>query len=148
MRFSAIAAATLFSFMFATAANAAGPEWKEYGDWRIAAVHDEMDPTSHVVLRTTLTVDSAEGPQARETYEIGFRIFGGTVMTLDTQYGFPARDSWPQCDFNTASYKVDDGALGYIATVHKGGSCNGVPVQGALIRSFLTGSQAKLKAIV
>lgn len=134
--------------LFVTGTNsaiAAGPEWKGFGDWRVAAVHEEMDPTSHVVLRTTFTVDNDESVYSGDTYEIGFRIFGGSLMTLDTMYGFPAENSWPNCDFDTASYKVDNGPLGYIATIDRGGSCSAVPMKGALIRAFLSGSKAKLK---
>jgi hypothetical protein len=126
-------------------AIAAGPDWKEFGDWRVAAVHEEMDPTSHVVLRTKFKVDDDESVYGVDTYEIGFRIFGGSLMTLDTMYGFPAEDSWPNCDFDTASYKVDNGPLGYVATIDRGGSCNAVPMSGHLIRSFSNGSNAKLK---
>jgi hypothetical protein len=126
-------------------AIAASPEWTEFGDWRVAAVREEMDPTSHVVLRTTFKVDDDDSVYGGDTYEIGFRIFGGSLMTLDTMYGFPAEDSWPNCDFDTASYKVDSGPLGYIATIDRGGSCNAVPMRGPLIGSFSSGSNAKLK---
>ena len=140
-----IVAALLLLTVGVNSAIAAGPEWREFGDWRIAGVHQEMDPTSHVILRTTFTVDNDDPVYSGNTYEIGFRIFGGSIMTLDTMYGFPADDSWPNCDFDTASYKVDNRALGYIATINRGGRCNAVPMKGVLIQSFLTGSKAKLK---
>ena len=118
-----------------------GPEWKQFGDWEVAAVHDEMSPVSQVIIRTTVVPDDSESRS--EPFNYGFRVFGRELITQDVAYGMSGRNFWPHCDYDFSTFKVDDGKPSYIATIEDGGSCENVSIQ--VIRKFQSGSSAKLK---
>jgi hypothetical protein len=118
-----------------------GPEWETFGDWQVAAVHDEMDPVSHVILRTNFTPEATETRQG--SYYFGFRVFGGTLVTLDVDRELGGKGYWPSCDYDTSSFRVDKGPVGYLATVDDPGSCDNVST--SVVREFQAGSVAKLK---
>lgn len=122
-------------------AQRGGPEWETFGDWKVAKVSDEMDPVSHVVLRTTFTPDAGEvfsGP-----YDFGFRIFGRSLITLDVDLEMAGKNFWPHCDFESSSYSVDGSSPEFIATVDDPGNCDDVSM--SVINRFKAGSEARLK---
>lgn len=134
--------ASLLLLILAAPAAAQPPRWETFGDWQVAAVHDDMDPTSHVILRTTMQVEG-ERSYLRPTYEIGFRVFGGILIALDPDIQMPGRNSWPSCDFDLSSYRLDGQPVRYLADVDDGGSCN--HVSQSVIRDFMRGRAARLR---
>lgn len=121
------------------------PRFETIGHWRVTAVHHEMDAVSHVILRTTFasTERAAIEGQNVEGF-FGFRIFGGSLMTLDAPSSI-GRNYWPHCDLNLSTYSISGSSPQLIATRRRGGSCNAIPMDGELIKAFQTGDVARVR---
>ena len=125
----------------AVTAAPTGPAWETYGDWQVAAVNDDMDPVSHVVLRTVFKPDPTEVRQG--DYYFGFRVFDGSLIIIDVDHALGGKNYWPSCTFDSSSYRIDKGPVGYLATVDGSGSCESVSI--SIVRRFQAGSVAKLR---
>lgn len=126
----------------ATSTNAqSGPDWEQFGDWEVAAVHDDMSPVSQIVMRSTVVPD--EGESSRQPFLYGFRIFGRSLVTQDVPYGVGGRNYWPHCDLDYSTYKIGNARPEYIASVDEPGSCDKVSL--SVIRKFRAASSAKVK---
>lgn len=121
------------------------PRFESYGAWKVAPLHDYMDLSSHVLMRTTFASSergAREGQDVDATF--GFRIFGGSLMIIHASGAF-GRNTWPNCDLDSSSYSIDGSPPRQIASIQRPGSCNAVPMDGELVQSLKHGGVAYVR---
>lgn len=124
-------------------------EWEQFGEWEVKPVHGEMDPYTSIIIRTKFNeiIDPANPPLSHKPEELvfGFKVFGGKLMSVYTMLNFGGRDYWPDCDYNSASFRVDNSKPHYISTIDNPGGCDRVAMNGKTVSMFKSGKSAKLK---
>lgn len=132
--------------LLASAYSRAG-DWESFGDWRVKALHDDMDTVTQVAVRTDFKDTPKPGsPFAPKTdLTIGFVIFGGRLVTLSPSVGFVGEMYWPSCDYDLSSVSVDGKKVVRLTTVDDPGSCNNVAKNGDALRQMMNGSAARMR---
>lgn len=132
--------------LLASAYSQAG-EWEPFGDWKVRAVHDDMDTVTQVVVTTDFTDTPKPGsPFAPKTdLTIGFIIFGGRLVILSPSVGFVGEMYWPSCDHDLSSVSVDGKKAIRLTPVEDPGSCNNVAKNGEAIRQMMNGKAARMR---
>ena len=130
------------------AASKWGEGWEQYGDWYVKALHDDMDTVTHVRMFTAFNyTPSTPGTRLpwQDDFNLGFEIFGGSVVTLSPSAGFLGKGYWPHCDYDLSSASVNGAKAVRLTPVDMPGSCNAVDRNGEAIQQFKVGSQARIR---
>ncbi|MCE7762978.1 hypothetical protein GQL56_10030 [Pseudomonas putida] len=131
----------------AAASASYAEDGERYGDWQVRAVHDEMDTVSQVILMTTFKEIPKPGRGFSSSGElrIGFRILGGTLVSLKTSIGFLGDAYWPRCDYDMSSVSVDGKKAVRLTPQHFPGGCNHVAMRGQAITQMVSGNNARMR---
>lgn len=128
------------SLMLCTITLVQAGDWETFGDWKVKALHDEMDTVSQVTLLTNF-IDDKRPADLR----IGFNIFGGQLVTLSTSVGFLGDAYWPNCDFNLSSVSVDGKKAVRLTALDEAGECDRVAKNGEAMKQLKNGSAARVR---
>ena len=144
-----LALAAILTFNIVFGAQASGSEWEQFGDWEVTPVHGDMDPYTKIIIRTKFNelIDPKKMLLSHRVEDLvfGFEIFNGRTMDIYTMVNFGGRNYWPTCDFNSASFRVDNSKPHYISTINNPGYCDSVAMNGKTVAMFKSGKAAKLK---
>lgn len=119
-----------------------------FGEWRVKALHDEMDTETRVYIYTTFhhTPRSPNITWANQYHiRFGMEIVNNSYIVLSPSVPFAGEGYWPQCDYDRISTSVDGAKAIRIATIDDPGFCNSVSKNGEAIRQFKNGTQAKIR---
>lgn len=134
-------------FLLLATAYSQADDWESFGDWRVKALHDDMDTVTQVAIRTdfqdTPKPESPFGPKT--DLSIGFTIFGGRLVTLSPSVGFVGEMYWPSCDYDLSSVSVDGKKAVRLTPVDDPGSCNNVAKNGEALRQMMSGKTARMR---
>lgn len=123
-----------------------GPGWERFGDWYVKALHDEMDTVTDVRLFTAFNYTPSPGIKPwQDDFNLGFEIFGGSVVALSPSSGFLGDGYWPHCDYDLSSVSVDGAKAVRLTPVDMPGSCNKVDRNGEAIQQLKQGKKARIR---
>lgn len=126
--------------MIAACCSTHASESEYFGDWEVAALHDEMDTVTRVSLMTRFVSDKNPAND-----RLGFTIFGGSVITLNTSVGFIGDPYWPSCDFELGSISVNGKKAVLLTALDEPGECSHVEKNGTVIKQLKSGGSARVR---
>ncbi|WEK29608.1 MAG: hypothetical protein P0Y58_22350 [Candidatus Pseudomonas phytovorans] len=133
-------------FLLTSAYTHAG-DWEVFGDWKVMALHGDMDTVTKVVVtigfNDTPKLGSPFAPKNDLT--IGFIIYGERLVILSPSIGFVGEMYWSSRDYDLSSVSVDGKKAVRLTPVEDPGSCNNVAKNGEALRQMMNDTAARMR---